>query len=152
MRDAEATDARGPGAPDLAAYWLRPEPFIESDAPEIVAETAHAAAGGERDLAEEGRTPVRYVNAALEKKPTMSIPSAVEVLRTRVGDCNEHTALYVAMARAAGIPSRVAIGLVHMRGAFYYHAWPEVFVDEVDGTGTGCGSPSIRLSTSFPRT
>ena len=36
----------------------------------------------------------------------------------------------VAMARAAKIPSRVAIGLVSMRGAFYYHAWPEVFVGD----------------------
>ena len=44
----------------------------------------------------------RYVNALLEKKPTVSLPSAREVLRTRIGDCNEHTVLYVAMARAAG--------------------------------------------------
>jgi transglutaminase-like putative cysteine protease len=80
---------------------------------------------------------VRYVNAVLEKKPTMSIPSAVEVLRTRVGDCNEHTALYVAMARAAKIPARVAIGLVSLRGAFYYHAWPEVFVGDAKSTTDG---------------
>jgi transglutaminase-like putative cysteine protease len=100
------------------------------------------------------------VNGLLEKKPTVSlpsalevlrtkvgdcnehtalyvamarslgIPSALEVLRTKVGDCNEHTALYVAMARAAGIPARVAVGLVYVHGAFYYHAWPEVFVDD----------------------
>ena len=44
----------------------------------------------------------RYVNALLEKKPTVSLPSAREVLRTKVGDCNEHTALYVAMARSIG--------------------------------------------------
>jgi transglutaminase-like putative cysteine protease len=72
----------------------------------------------------------RYVNGLLEKKPTVSIPSAREVLRTRVGDCNEHTALFVAMARAAGIPARIAVGLAFVRGAFYYHAWPEVYIDE----------------------
>ena len=54
----------------------------------------------------------RYVNALLDKKPTVSLPSAREVLRTKVGDCNEHTALYVAMARALGIPARIAVGLV----------------------------------------
>ena len=75
---------------------------------------------------------MRHVNALLEKKPTVSLPSALEVLRTRVGDCNEHTALYVAMARAQGIPSRIAVGLVHLRGAFYYHAWAEVYL-EVEG-------------------
>ena len=75
----------------------------------------------------------RYVNALLEKKPTVSLPSAREVLRTKVGDCNEHTALYVAMARALGIPARIAVGLVYVHGAFYYHAWPEVYLDEGGG-------------------
>ena len=32
------------------------------------------------------------------------------------------------MARALGLPARVAVGLVYLRGAFYYHAWPEVYV------------------------
>jgi transglutaminase-like putative cysteine protease len=57
------------------------------------------------------------------------------VLRTKVGDCNEHTALYVAMARALGIPARIAVGLVYIHGAFYYHAWPEVYLAEPDGRG-----------------
>jgi hypothetical protein len=60
----------------------------------------------------------------------VSLPSAREVLRTRIGDCNEHTALFVAMARSIGIPSRIAAGLVFVRGGFYYHAWPEVYIDE----------------------
>ncbi len=59
----------------------------------------------------------------------MSVPSALEVLETRRGDCNEHTVLYVALARAVGIPARTAAGLVYVDGAFYYHAWPEVFLD-----------------------
>ena len=114
--------------------YLRPEIFLESDAPEIVAEAAKAVEGvaGNRARAEKL---VRYVNDYLEKKPTVSLPSALEVLRTRVGDCNEHTALYVAMARALGLPSRIAVGLVFLRGAFYYHAWPEVYVAEGDGRG-----------------
>jgi transglutaminase-like putative cysteine protease len=77
----------------------------------------------------------RYVNGLLDKKPTVSLPSAREVLRTKVGDCNEHTALYVAMARSVGLPSRIAVGLVFMHGAFYYHAWPEVYVTEGQGRG-----------------
>jgi hypothetical protein len=55
-----------------------------------------------------------------------------------VGDCNEHTALYVAMARSIGIPARIAVGLTYVRGitgAFYYHAWPEVYIDEGDDRG-----------------
>ena len=34
------------------------------------------------------------------------------------------------MARALSLPARIAVGLVHVRGAFYYHAWPEVYLDE----------------------
>ena len=38
-------------------------------------------------------------------------------------------------ARAAGLPARVAAGLVHVHDAFYYHAWPEVFVEGPPGRG-----------------
>jgi transglutaminase-like putative cysteine protease len=124
-----------PGAldPEIASA-VGPGPFIESDAPEIRAEAlkATAGAGGARSRAERL---VRHVNALLEKKPTVSLPSALEVLRTRVGDCNEHTILYVALARSLGIPARVAVGLVHVHGAFYYHAWPEVWLEGPPGRG-----------------
>jgi len=123
----------GPEPPDLGSF-LRPEPFLESDAPEIRAEAekAVAGAGGPRLRAERL---VRHVHAILEKKPTVSLPSALEVLKTRIGDCNEHTALYVAMARSLGLPSRIAVGLVYLRGAFYYHAWSEVWIEEARGRG-----------------
>jgi len=135
LRDTRTLEP-GPADPDLARY-LAPEPLIESDAPEIVAETERALQGvvGARARAERL---TRYVDSLIDKKLTMSLPSALEVLRTKVGDCNEHTALYVAMARAAGIPARIAVGLVYVsaaQGAFYYHAWPEVYLDEGDGRG-----------------
>jgi transglutaminase-like putative cysteine protease len=114
---------------------LQPEPFIESDAPEIKAAAERMVAGvsGVRDRAERL---TREVNALIDKKPTVSLPSALEVLRTKVGDCNEHTALYVALARSIGIPARINVGLVYLHGAFYYHAWPEVYIDEGNNRGT----------------
>ena len=121
-----------------AARYLAPEPFIESDAPEIIAEAEIAVRGVTGNRARAERL-TRYVNGLLEKKPTVSLPSAREVLRTKVGDCNEHTALYVAMARALGIPARISVGLVFMRGAFYYHAWPEVYIEEEGSAGDGRG-------------
>lgn len=128
----------GPRDPDAARY-LAAEPFIESDAPEIRAEAEAAVVGvqGNRQRAERL---TRYVNGLLDKKPTISLPSAREVLRTKVGDCNEHTVLYVAMARAIGIPSRIAVGLTYVhgvQGAFYYHAWPEVYLEEKEGENLG---------------
>jgi len=139
----------GPADRDIDEY-LKPEPFIESDAPEIRAEAEKAIAGatGARARAEKL---TRYVNALLDKKPTVSLPSAREVLRTKVGDCNEHTALYVAMARSIGIPARIAVGLTYVRGitgAFYYHAWPEVYIDE--GSGRGLWLPVDPTLNEFP--
>src|SRR6185295_5347056 len=132
LRDPQTLQAER--ADPAAAGYLAAEPFIESDAPEIVAEAGIAVRGvtGARARAERL---TRYVNALLEKKPTISLPSAREVLRTKVGDCNEHTALYVAMARALGLPARIAVGMVYVHGAFYYHAWPEVYLDAGAGRG-----------------
>jgi hypothetical protein len=132
IRD-RATLVAGPVEAGLGRFLL-PEPFIESDAPEILGE-ARKAVGDARDPRLKAERLTRYVGALLEKKPTVSLPSALEVLRTKVGDCNEHTALYVALARAAGVPARVAVGLVFLHGAFYYHAWPEVFVEGPVGRG-----------------
>ncbi len=135
LHDRQTLEA-GPADPDASRY-LSPEPLIESDDPAILAEARQAVAGVEGTRARAERL-TRYVNGLLDKKPTVSLPSAREVLRTKVGDCNEHTALYVAMARAIGIPARIAVGLTYVRGvqgAFYYHAWPEVYLDEGDGRG-----------------
>ena len=134
----ELTDPRllQPGPVDPAARaFLAPEPLIESDDPLIGAEAAQAVRGATTDRDRAERL-TRHVSALLDKKPTIGLPSAREVLRTKVGDCNEHTALFVAMARSIGVPARIAVGLVFMHGAFYYHAWPEVYLAE----GAG-GSP-----------
>ena len=131
---------------DLDQY-LRAEPFIESDAPEIIAEAERMVRGqvGTRDRVERL---TREVNALLDKRPTVSLPSALEVLRTRVGDCNEHTILFVALARALKIPARINVGLVYVHGAFYYHAWPEVYIDE--GNGRGLWLPVDPTLNQFP--
>lgn len=73
-----------------------------------------------------------WVYENLEKTSVLSIPTALEVLSTRKGDCNEHTVLFAALARAAGVPARIAIGLVYSDelGGFGYHAWPEVLAGQ----------------------
>jgi transglutaminase-like putative cysteine protease len=146
----EVRDARTllPGRDDPpSARETSPEPFLESDAPEIRAEARKAVGDATLPRAQAERL-VRYVHELLEKKLTVSLPDALEVLKTRVGDCNEHTALYVAMARSLGLPSRVAVGLVYLRGAFYYHAWPEVYVAE--GNGRGLWLPVDPTLNQFP--
>src|SRR3989475_1666602 len=91
---------------------------------------ARQLAGRERDPARVAERLTHWVYGHVEKRLTVSLPSAVQVLEQRRGDCNEHTVLYVALARAAGLPARAAAGLVYLDSRFYYHAWPEVWLGD----------------------
>ena len=145
IHDARSLESERTPA-DLWQY-LKPAPLLESDDPAIrrAAETAVGDATDDRARAERL---TRAVNAMLDKKATVGLPSARDVLRTRVGDCNEHTALYVAMARSLGLPARIAVGLAYTKGAFYYHAWPEVYLDA--GAGRGRWLPVDPTFNQFP--
>jgi transglutaminase-like putative cysteine protease len=71
---------------------------------------------------------VNWVYSHVEKKPVLSVPNALEVLKNKVGDCNEHAVLTAALLRAAGIPAQIETGLVYLHGRFYYHAWNVAYV------------------------
>jgi transglutaminase-like putative cysteine protease len=111
------------------AEALQPEPLVQSDDPLILAQ-ARLIAGRERRAGVVAELLTRWVYERLEKRITISVPSAAQVLESRSGDCNEHTVLYVALARALGLPARTAAGVVYLRGSFYYHAWPEVWLGQ----------------------
>lgn len=119
-------------APEFLARFraeLAAEPLLQSNDIAIV-QKAIAITGLERDARRVAERLNRWVYDSLAKEVTFSVPNALQVLRARRGDCNEHTQLYVALARAVGIPARIATGLAYVRGKFYYHAWPEVWLDE----------------------
>jgi len=115
------------------AEFLRPEPLIQSDDPRIV-ETAQGWVNWRFmwDKSPKRVTQVltTQIYRTLRKEITFSVPNAVQVLESGRGDCNEHTVLFVAMARSLGLPARTAVGLVYVNQAFFYHAWPEVWLGE----------------------
>jgi hypothetical protein len=104
------------------AEFLESSRFIRSDAPEII-EKAKEIIGPETNPVKAAHKINTWVSENLKKTPTPSIPDAVVVLRTREGDCNEHSVLSAALARAVGIPAQTVMGLVYLDEAFYYHAW-----------------------------
>ena len=106
---------------------LAAEPLIQTRDPGIAA-LARRIAAGETDPRIVAERLNRWVYDSLKKRITVGVPNAVQVLRTRSGDCNEHTQLYIALARSLGLPARSAAGLALVRGKFYYHAWPEVYL------------------------
>ena len=109
--------------------YLQPTPFLQSDHPQIRGLTQQVLRG-EKDALKTVSRLKEWVYGELAKEPTVSIPNALEVLQTRKGDCNEHTVLFNTMARAAGIPAKTVVGVVYLRGAFFYHAWSEVWLGE----------------------
>ncbi len=106
---------------------LAPTVFLQSQHPRVQA-VAREVLGNERDAK---RAAVRlndWVYGNLRKVPTISIPNALQVLEMGEGDCNEHAVLLAALGRAVGLPMRVVAGTVYLEGAFFYHAWCEVWL------------------------
>jgi transglutaminase-like putative cysteine protease len=109
--------------------FIQPTVFLQSDHPKI-SQLAAEIVRGERDARKAVLRIKNWVYKEIAKEPMVSIPNALEVLQTKKGDCNEHTVLFNAIARAAGIPAKTVVGVVYLRGAFYYHAWSEVWIGE----------------------
>jgi hypothetical protein len=107
--------------------FLKPSLCIQSDNPKIK-EKALAIIKGSKDGGEAAEKLASWVFNNLKKRATASLPSAVDVLATLEGDCNEHSVLFAALARAVGIPTKIAVGVVYLDGAFYYHAWNKVYL------------------------
>ena len=126
----EKVDVTEESVPDKTseefASYLTPDSFIQSRHPKIIHQ-ARTLAGGIKSPLEIVERITNWVFESLVKRPTMSVPSAVDVLETKVGDCNEHAVLSAALLRAAGVPTRVAVGVLYYSGRFYYHAWIEVY-------------------------
>jgi len=111
------------------AAELAAEPLLQTGHPDI-ALLALRIAGQEHDPRVLAQRINRWVHDSLKKAITFGVPNALQVLHARAGDCNEHTQLFTALARALGLPTRTAAGLVYLRGKFYYHAWPEVYLGD----------------------
>jgi hypothetical protein len=127
--DAMAARWQLPARPPVDQKYLSPEPLIQSKDDDLFL-LAYRTQHFEHDPRIVARLLNEWVHDSIADRVTFGVPSALQVLKSRVGDCNEHTQLYVAMARAVGLPARVAAGLAYVDGKFYYHAWPEVFLGD----------------------
>ena len=106
---------------------LKATPFVQSD-DQRIQKLSREIVGEERDGIKVAGLLMDWVYQNLEKRPTVSLPSALEVLDLGAGDCNEHAVLMAALARAVGLPAKLVVGIVYLENGFYYHAWTEVWV------------------------
>jgi transglutaminase-like putative cysteine protease/tetratricopeptide (TPR) repeat protein len=112
---------------DEFALFLKPTAQINSLDPRVVA-LARQIAGEDKDGRSVARKIGEWTFGNLKWKKVQS--DAVETLASREADCLEHSELYVALARALGLPARVVSGAALSGGSFGAHAWVEIYLDK----------------------
>ena len=110
---------------------LEPDLLIASQDLRVAAQ-ARIVAGGDRRPERVAARLSHWVATEVRREHAPGIGDAAGVLEHRRGDANEHTILFVAMARALGLPARPVAGLVRAAGnaGWYYHAWAEVYLGD----------------------
>lgn len=126
---AEGADAADPRYRD-------PSPVIDCSDPAI-RDAAQRTLAAVREEGDQARAEAlrAFVHRHIAGKDLASVfACASAVMRDRRGDCTEHAVLLAAMLRAAGIPSRLAAGVVYarefagVRGCYAWHMWTQALV------------------------
>ncbi len=118
---------------DRRDVFLKPDRFVQCDAPEIEAVADSLKKATRSDAWVLARSCAAWVEDHItHKNMEQGYASALDVYRTRTGDCTEHSLLTTAILRAAGIPARPVVGLAYSERdkAFVGHMWVEAYVDE----------------------
>ena len=113
---------------DLKAY-LEPEPFCESDAPEITRLAATLGSGKPTDTAEKI---FNWVTSNVKDSGyTRNERGALYAVKSKQGDCTEFMYLFAALCRAGRIPARNIGGYVCSGNTVVrpseYHNWAEFY-------------------------
>lgn len=124
--------AAGPALTDEQLQpYLAPTAYIEADHPDVKAKVQAIFMNGMPEAkAERARRLHAWVNQNIKWQADIAVfRSALDILRDPAGVCRDAATLYTALARAAGVPTRIAAGLVYVNGAFLGHAWAECWLD-----------------------
>jgi len=121
-----------PGADPVPAdpRYLSPSITVQSHDPSIRRTAWQIVAGEDSPDARAARI-VHWMDANVEKAP-IDVFSALDVFEKRKAECQGNAYLYTALARAAGIPTRMVSGLAYSKDfdGFLYHSWAESFLDD----------------------
>ncbi len=127
LRRDHRPDAGTALPPAERARHLEATPTIQAD-DERVRKLAKQIAGEEKRPLEAARLIKAWVRGNLRQTYAANATTALDVLDNKAGDCTEHALLFVALARAAGVPAREVSGVAYVDGSrphFGWHAWAE---------------------------
>ena len=118
------------GKPEPDSKYLEDSAQVQARHP-LIRALARELAGDNRNVWQVAKDINRWVHRNLAKELVDTV-TALDALHERRGECQSHTYLFTALARAVGIPTRIVNGLVYSKeySGFLYHAWPEVYVGE----------------------
>jgi len=114
---------------------LRATPMCQAD-DEVLKREALRITRDSKTAAEATRAIMQFVKGRLGfGSGDTGSASARQAYDEKQGDCTEHAALFVALARAAGLPARNVSGLAYIsagrnRAIWGFHAWAEVWLGE----------------------
>jgi transglutaminase-like putative cysteine protease len=115
------------------AHYLTETPY-EALTDERLIAASKKAVGDAKDAWTAARRINAFVYKHIQNKSlARAFSTATEALESREGDCTEHAVLFSALAKIAGIPTRLVTGLVYVGGpdgVFGYHEWDEVWVGD----------------------
>lgn len=108
---------------------LTAEALIQADDPQVQTEASRVL-GVEREPRAAAQRLAEWIIREIRGPDTnhVRLASAVQTLNSRQGDPDARVLLFVAMARAAGLPARVSTGVRRVERGFRYDAWPEVYL------------------------
>ena len=97
-------------------------PLIRQTAAEIVSDTP--------EVLNRVQSIFTWLRNNIDQKP-VDVFTALDVLEGRKAECQGHSLLYAAFARAVKIPTRVVNGVVYSANhqGFLYHTWAESMID-----------------------
>lgn len=142
--------------PENVRAFLKPTAMCQSDDKELAAQ-AKKLAKGKDDAASVARAIMRWTNRRLKGgSGDTGSASAKQAYDEKRGDCTEHSALFTALARAAGLPARNVGGMVYAvlgeQAVFGYHQWAEVWLGEwvpVDPTVNELGTSARYIQFEY---
>jgi hypothetical protein len=114
---------------DANREFLAANAYIQSDEPGL-RKTALETVGGETDLWKAALKLRRWVADNMHFDLGIAFAPSTELFKNRRGTCVGYATLLATLARASGIPSRVAIGYAYVLGMFGGHAWAEVLAGD----------------------
>jgi hypothetical protein len=121
-------DRAAPLAQGDPARYLRATLAAPSNLGEVV-ELSRKILQGTVDVDHKISNLLLWMDANIAKEAVDAF-TAVDVLRNRRAECQGHAYLFAALARAAGIPTRIVNGLAYSEahGGFLFHTWNEAWI------------------------